>query len=227
MGSLLVFNKQYDDLLSTVLYHPEQPTSGTLDRLLSAAADEGEQVTFILCSIDQFDELASNPRRKTVLKKACAGMIGVLVEQTPQDVYLDCPGVNQFLLILPNITCERAHDFAEEIQRRFTALASKIRSRPAVTITMSAACAAFPADADNRADLLRGLRESIKRCQKEREGCVCAFAPPDLEPVKVNLTATQIQALEAIASDQNSAIDALVRAAVDGFLEENRPSLSE
>lgn len=215
MGTRLVFSKGPDDLLFAAL--GEGQTESILDRLLSAAANENETIPFLLCAIDGFEGLASR-RSTAALKKAVAGLIGILHEQTPENVYIDCSGVNEFLLVLPSVSQEKAIEFGEELQRRFAAMAASIRTRPALQANLSVSCAIFPRDAQSSAELMRLLRETIYAIREEGGEQVRLAKAPMLVPLKAKITELQSRFLDEAASAQDSSVDSIVREAIDLYL---------
>ncbi|MBZ0256524.1 diguanylate cyclase [bacterium] len=216
MGAQLIFTKSMNDLLHSALGQDEEDSAATLDRLLSAAADEKQSITFLLCGIDSFIELAQ--RKPDALKKAASGLLGVLKEQTPDDIYIDCTGVNEFLLVVSGIDRERSMQFSEELQRRFNAMADAIRTRPKIQITMSIAAGTFPDDASHRIQLMRGLREAMYRAQLNTGGSISFIEPPSHENRKIELTSIQLELVEQLVKQEGRSFDSIIREAVDDVI---------
>ncbi len=221
MGALLVFAKNVNDLLHTALGFQEDESEATLDRLLSAAADENESITFFLCSIDSFTDLGQ--RKPDALKKAASGLLGVLVEQTPDDVFIDSIGVNEYLLVVPSINHSQAEQFGDELLRRFGAMADSIRTRPKIQITMSVATGAFPHHGKNRVEVVRGLREAMVNAQQRGPNQVCFVEPAALEAQSVELTTTQVEMLNALSEHEGRDVNSIIREAVDDVLVKHAP----
>lgn len=213
MGAQLVFSKSMNDLLHAALGQDEDESAMTLDRLLSAAADEDQSITFMLCCIDSFNELAM--RKPDALKKAASGLLGVLKEQTPEDVFIDCPGKNEFLLVVPGIDRDQSKQFSEELQRRFRAMADAIRTRPKIHITMSVAVGTFPSDADHCSQLMRGLREAIFNTKHQGGSKTCFIEPPALMKTQVEFTSIQLEQIEELSQQENRSPDSIIREAAD------------
>lgn len=221
MGAQLVFSKSINELLHIALGQIEDESAATLDRVLSAAADEEQSITFLLCCIDSFAELAQ--RKPDALKKAASGLLGVLTKQTPDDVFIDCIGVNEFLLIVPSVDREQAAQFAGELQRRFCAMTDSIRTRPKIHITMSVATGSFPQDGDQRIRLIRGLREAIYRAQKQEANQVCFIEPATHEAKTIQLTSIQMEQLEQLIQQEGRPADSIIREAIDDVLAKHTP----
>lgn len=216
MGAQLIFTKSMNDLLHAALGQDEEDSAATLDRLLSAAADEKQAITFLLCSIDSFVELSQ--RKPDALKKAASGLLGVLTEQTPDDIYIDCTGVNEFLLVVPGIDRERSMQFSEELQRRFNAMADAIRTRPKIQITMSIAAGTFPDDASHRIQMMRGLREAMYRAQLNTIGNISFIEPSSHESRTIELTSIQLELVEQLVKQEGRSFDSIIREAVDDVI---------
>ncbi|MDP8243314.1 MAG: diguanylate cyclase [Candidatus Hinthialibacter antarcticus] len=221
MGAQLIFSKSVTDLLHAALGLNEDESAATLDRLLSSAADEEQSITFFLCCIDSFAELAQ--RKPEALKKAASGLLGVLMEQTPEDVFIDCIGVNEFLLVAPSVDREQAARFGEELQRRFCAMADAIRTRPKIHITMSVAAGRFPDDASHRGQLIRGLREAVYLAQQKGKSQICFIEPPSHEANTVQLTSIQLEMLTELVQYEGRTLDSVIREAVDDVLAKHAP----
>lgn len=220
MGHPLVLNKTLDHLTQNALGDASaQQGLLTLDRLLAAAAQEQVSITLLLFSLDEFEALY----RKgpvTPVKRFVRAFLALLLEQTPEDVYLECTSLNEFLLILPHIPPENAELAVNEIRQRFRAAIEQSTQR-GVSGLVSATWAIFPQDGEARPALLSRMREEIFRIQGEGGNLARPSAPVDWKQVPLHLPPSMQEQLTHRATEMDAKVDEIVQEALHDWLRRN------
>lgn len=218
MGGILVQTKSTTGLISAALPGDStDQTNTTIDRILSAAVEENVIISFLVFRIDRFQELCYRFSRKKV-RSVVAGLLALLLEQTPDDVYIDCPEVNEFFLLLPGIHPKQAEVAGEEIRRRFTVAAKAIFDGLDIEIDLSGAVASFPEDGDNRIELFRKIRETLYRTGPRNGKAIYHVKKQPIHSRKTEYTAVQLERLSKLVQREGVDEGFLLREALDDLL---------
>lgn len=209
MGQYLVFSQNRTEL-TRIATGPRKPNPvvETLDRLLVAASSQSYPITFLLCAFDQFEELRED-NTQARLRGWIRSLLDILLQQTPEEVYVTCPAMNEYLLVIPRIDSEATISFATQIQ----AVASS-----AGLPSLSIACSSFPQHAHSRTALMSQLRETLYTLQQHEPGQVGWWSPPSDTPVSASITPAMWSRFQALAERLGVEENALLQEALEEAL---------
>lgn len=207
MGQPLILNRTMSQLANAAFGAKPNESYATLDRLLAAAASEGARLSVMLFSLEGFAEAREQP---TALRKALTLLLGILLQQTPDDVYVDCPAPNEFLAILPGASLEQVEIAAEEIRHRFTEAIREIKVRKPLEIRLNGVVAAFPEDGETRRALFNRLREELLNLGEEGGNRVRRVGTTELKAVQLNLPAPLLRRLHTIAELNGESLETVL-----------------
>ncbi len=222
MGGILVQTKNTTGLIGTAFpVESKDQTNTTIDRILSVAVEENIIVSFLILRIDSFQELFSRFDRRKV-RGLVAGLLAILLKQTPDEVYVDCPDVNEFFLLLPGIVPQQAKLAGEEIRQRFISAAKAVYDGVDIRIDLSGAVASFPQDADNRIELFRLIRETLSGNGACKEGTIRFVKNHPIQSRSTGYTSVQLKHLKQLACREGVDEEFLLREALDDLLCKHR-----
>ena len=224
MAQLLMKNRKVADVVAAGTDFPGENLAGqTIERLLSGAADEQILISFLFLRINDLRTLREKFSTRRV-RKLVLELFSILLDKTPDDLYADCLGPNEFILLLPGVSKEKTAEAGEEIRRRFLAKAQKIINDSDVAIELQGSVVAFPGDGDTTAELLCQARDAFALASKDGGGFIQIVQPTRYQKYSMELPEIQICRMRRLANDLCVEEDRLIRQAIDEFLLKNEKS---
>ena len=223
MGKLLIQAKTASGLVHAALHYPgDNDTFRLVDRILAAAASENIaseniRMAFILFRIAGLPEPSTFSGERQA-RKLIRTLLAILLGQTPDDVFVDCSGANEFLFLLPGVDKEEARKAGEAIRARFLQAAWPLGKKNTDPLDLCGAVAAFPGDAQDRFELFRTLRETLFRIFLNGSSPIVYAYPVVTREYPTCLTELQIQRLQQWAARDGVPEESLLKEAVDDLL---------
>ncbi len=218
MANILIHKKHVSDLIKTATeYPPDSTTLRTIDRLLSGAATEDVSLSFLLFQIGDLETLLQNFHIRRV-RKIVSGLFDILLNQTPDDLYVDCLGPNEIILLLPGVGKEKARDAGEEIRRRFLTMAREILNDPSTAIDLRGSVVAFPEDGKCVAELLCQARDALSLSRENPEQSIQIGKPASCQPYSIELPEILIRRMRRFTQSLDVMESTFIRQALDEFL---------
>ncbi len=217
MGEVLVFSKKRNELIRMAVRPPDERTDHTVERLLSAAAHEKISIVFLFFQIDRFEEIAMKVSERK-LRDLASKLIEILLDRTPEGVYVDTFGRNEFLLVLPRINKNQGHDVAVQVCQRFVTIAEEILKKEKELLGLNIGMIEFPEDVDNRVDLFRLGREAMFIARNAGANHIVSNLDDETQQLTVTITDIQFKRLHKMAEKENVEVDFLVREVLDLYL---------
>ncbi len=218
MAQIFTRNKSLTDLLQTASQKIEtNQVYENIDRLLIGAAKEGLLLSFLFMQITDLFELYSRfPVRR--VRKLVSDFLKVLIDKTPDDIYVDCPGPNQFGLLLPGVSKEDVQQAGNDIRRRFLELSKSILQDDSIKIDIIGSVVSFPEDGANCAELLCQARDALYLASVDGADPIQIAEPYENVKLSVNFSTIQVERLKKVAESQQFSETSLIREAVDQLL---------
>jgi GGDEF domain-containing protein len=218
MAQIFSRNKSFNELLQTASQKLEANQVYTnVDRLLIGAAKEGLLLSFLYMRITDFFVLYDRfPVRR--VRKLVSDFLKILIDKTPDDIYVDCPGPNEFALMLPGVSKEDVQKAGLDIRLRFLDLCQSILKDDSIKIDIIGSVVAFPEDGANCSELLCQARDAMHLAIEDGADPIQIAKPYENVKLSVNFSATQIKRLKKIAESQQFTEQSLIREAIDQIL---------
>ena len=212
----MIAAREVDDLAQVALKPRRTERRGSVvERLLAKAAEENISLAFLLLRMDRFDEIVA---LNGYAHQFVEGLLRILLEQTPDGVFVDCTDANEFLVILPTADKQQVKLAGDEIRKCFSALASTLMGDSHIRVSLSGGAAVFPRDADNQVDLFRSLREAALSAGLSG-GDRIVFGKKEKMVLKtVHYTPAQMERLKRLAAHEGISEASLLREALDDCL---------
>jgi len=218
MGELLIFSKNRNDLIREAIAEPPDSRAiRTIDRLLAAAEKEKVSITFLFLRIDDIDGIRSRCNARK-FRDLMACLLDIVLEKTPESVYVDCLDRNEFLLVMPGVTKENGSRICAQINDRFQTTASEIFKKEKEPLTISGVLVFFPEDVQNRIALISAGREALHLAQQAGGGRIVQSIDKDTHSFTLAGPALQWDRLAKLAVIENRTLDLLLCEAVDDLL---------
>ncbi|MEW6236604.1 MAG: hypothetical protein AB1656_14565 [Candidatus Omnitrophota bacterium] len=218
MGELLVFSKNRNDLIREAIADPPDDRAlRTIDRLLAAAEKEKVSITFLFLRIDDIDGIRSRCNARK-FRDLTACLLDVLLDKTPEGVYVDCLDRNEFLLVMPGVTKENGSGICAQISDRFQTAASDIFKKEKAPPAISGVLVFFPEDVQNRIDLISAGREALHLTQQAGGGRIVQSIDAERHSFSLTGPALQWDRLAKLAVKENRTLELLLCEAVDDLL---------
>jgi len=199
MGTKLVASKHLDDMVESAITNPQaHPTLHTIDHLLAAAATEEIKMTFLFMRIFPFRDMLSlcTPRK---IKKIAKILIMLLLNNTPDEVFVDTSEYNEFFLLLPGVSKADAKKAGEQINQVFHRKACDSLTAENIHPGIQGCVITFPDDAVNRIELFRRSREALYYAEQTGEACIVHAINDETNTLTSTLPCHHIDRLNAIA----------------------------
>ena len=218
MGNLLVQTRSLSDIVQSAMYHScHDEAYHVIDRLLPSTIRENISISLILFKIEPFALLVQSCEEKQILKLV-GGLLAILMEQTPDVVYVDCVDVNEFIVLIPAIKPEQALTAGEEICHRFIAMAKTVVRKKGLSLKLKGGLAVFPDDAKNRLDLFRAARAAVYQANRNRKMNVLRAQQEKRITKSTQYAFDQFEQLNEISSREGVNEDSFLRDALDCYL---------
>ncbi len=214
MGSQLIFRKKLNELVNTAV-NPPKPNEAELilERILSGAAEEGIEVTLLLFQINNLEDMQFL-YNKRLTRKLISGLIAVLLEQTPEGVYVDCIGYNEFLLIMPNVSLDRGREAGNEICRRFRGVADTVLQDKDVDVTLLGSVVNFPLDSSELSVLFGLMRCALFEAKHPDKKSELKVLQSHENELVTKVSSNQLIQLESLSKNQGVDMSQLVNEAI-------------
>lgn len=219
MGKKLVPKQHLDDMLDSVIQNPaNNPSHFTIDRLLSSAVQEEISLTFLFLKIFPMRELLMkcNDRR---IKKLAKTLLYILLNNTPDDIYVDCTGFNEFLLLLPGVPAEEAQHAGIQIHQVFQSLTLESLKTSTVEAGIHGCVLLFPQDFSSRVDLLRRARETLFYVEQIGEHCITFPIVQEASKLQATINQFQEERISNLAKSEGLSHSALIQEALDDLIQ--------
>ncbi len=217
MGNLLVQSRELSDIVHSAMQPPSHDeTYRVIDRLLPSAADQNIPISLILFQIQPFAKIFDTLDEKTI-RKIIGGFLAILMEQTPDLVYLDCAERNEFIVLIPTAETEQAMKAGEEISRRFEGMVKSITGRKRIPIKLFGGVSNFPHDADNRLDLFRCARSALYKASQDDTSNIMTVQKEKMHTKSVSYASDQMEFLKKITALEGTTEAAICREALDCY----------
>lgn len=218
MAKLLIQQKNCKE----VIYAATEPRKEnlslfTIERLLSGAAEEDIQISFLFFTILGIDDLLNRFGIRRV-RKLVSELLFILVEKTPDDLYADCLSFNEYVLLLPGVSKEKAYEAGVEIRKRFLALSSPILQDSELTINLAGCVIAFPEDGKTTVELLCQARDALSLAADSAQDPIQIVQPVTMKSFSLALPEIQMNRLKQLAQKQALSESFLIQQALDEFL---------
>ncbi len=218
MANLLVQSRDIADLVRSATHVSEiDETYRVIDRLLPSVASESISISLLLLSIHPLAKMSQMYDGQTV-HKLVGGLLAILLEQTPDVVYIDCAEKNEFIVLLPAVEPDQALTAGEEIGRRFEGMAKSVLNRKRLKAHLKGGLAVFPQDADNRIDLFRLCREAVLRASQKKGTMIIQASKEEMVHHSTQYSNDQLERLKNISSREGISEDILLREALDHII---------
>ncbi len=218
MASFLVPQKNKDELIHTAFsLVAKSETHKIFDRLLATASRDDITIPLLVLRIDQYQRWKKS-RDIVLLSQLVEGLVLILVEHTPPEVYVDSINPNEFLVILPSRTGEQTAQFGNEVVKRFTDFSQKLMKSKRKKCTLSGGISVFPEDAKNRIELFHNARMALGEAVKKDVDEIMDTPQIEYTPREFKLTEAQIKMFSKVAKDLSVDESILMREAVDDLL---------
>ncbi len=218
MGNLLVQSKNLSDVVQSAMYHPyHNETYRVIDRLLPSTARENIPLSLILFKIEPFMQLIQLCEEQQIWK-LIEGLLTILMEQTPDVVYVDCVEVNEFIVLIPAVNPDQALTAGDEICRRFHDMAKKMIRKKGLSLKLKGGLAVFPEDGENRLELFRIARAGIYQASQKARQTVIRMQNDRLISKSAGYASYQVDQMYEIASLEGVSVDSFLREAFDCHL---------
>ncbi|MFB3789069.1 MAG: hypothetical protein ACE15F_22135 [bacterium] len=218
MGKILIHTRKTAGLVDAALRYPgDNATCRLVDRILAAAASESIRISFILFRVAGLAAPIAMPGERRA-RKIVKALLDILLGQTPDNVFVDCSGANEFLFVLPGVEKDEAWKAGEAIRARFHQASRPLLKNEASQLDLCGAVAAFPEDAQDRFELFRTLRETLFRIHLNGASPIVRAFPVITREYPTRLTELQIERLQQWATRDGVSEDSLVKEAVDDLL---------
>ncbi len=218
MAQIFSRNKSFTELVQTASQKIEKnQVYENVDRLLIGAAKEGLLLSFLYMRIPGLFELYSRfPVRR--VRKLVSDFLKILIDKTPDDIYVDCPDPNEFALLLPGVSKEDVQQAGMDIRRRFLELSKSILKDDSINIDLIGSVVSFPEDGANCVELLCQARDAMHLASEDGAEPIQIAEPYENVKLSVNFSAIQIKRLKKIAESQQFSEISLIREAIDQIL---------
>lgn len=220
-GNRVFVFEEKDSLTGLLSYYSGQRS---LEDAMVKANENRESVSILLMDIDNFlriNEEYGHRAGDEVLKR-----LAHILENNFKDVGIAArTGGDEFMVILPGQRADSAFVLADEVRRLVedSELSIKIASRNIVIqFNVTGGIATFPADANERIDLLRKADEALYRAKRTGRNRICLPASGQMVTKTSHYTQYQLERLAQIARKQDKSEAFLLREALDDLFRKYR-----
>jgi len=218
VGTPLIYSKSVRALSeAAVQFKPRNETEAVLDRRLQGTAAEEMQISVILYRINNLSELLIG-KKTTKAHKLVSALLGVLLEQTPDEIYIDCSEYNEFLVVMPGIPQNNALQAGNEICDRFAAVVKEVLKHDKTEVFLSGGVANFPHHAESRPELFRVMRDSLRKAKNQGNATVYPPETTQTQNLDIAISEHQYLCLKSIADEEDVPLQDLIQQAVDQLL---------
>ncbi len=217
MATILIQKRNLTELARIATVIPNENESiRILNRLLSGAAEEQISISFLILRIQKLDDLLDRFRIRYV-RKMVSELLTILVQQTPDELYVDCLGYNEFLLLLPGVSKEETCRVGREIHQRFLHVEKNIHPSSDLGFELIGCVFSFPEDGKNWVELLCQARDTLSLNYPPGEN-IRLIIPLPLQSYSLELTEIAFTRLRRLAEHLGFSESFLFRQALDEFL---------
>lgn len=224
MAQFLVQKNKLKELVYTATETVSENASlRTIDRLLSGAAEEEILISFLIFRIAGVEAVLSELGVRRV-RKLSAELLSILTDKTPDDLYVDCLSLNEYALLAPGVSKEKAQLGGVEVRKRFLDAAKVILQDTGLAVDLHGCVIAFPEDGKNTVELLCRARDALYLASQENQDPIQVAQPDPLKPFSAALPELLTERLTHYALKQSASESFIIQQALDEFLHKNRNS---
>ncbi|MBD3266947.1 diguanylate cyclase [bacterium] len=218
MGTKFIASKHFDDILDTATQNPHyNQTEMTIDHLLASAANEELSLTFLFLRIFPFAHLLSECTPRQV-KKIAKTLLTILIKNTPDDVFVDAAGYNEYFLLLPGVPKQEAKEAGERIHQVFQSQLSNYLKDRELQPGIQGCVVSFPHEVDSRVDLFRKARMALFYAQQVGESCIVSIVDDHEDSISSPISKFQLDRLKNLAKSEGLDESQLLHEAVDDLI---------
>jgi hypothetical protein len=222
MAQFLVQKNKLKELVYAVTEPVQENVSlRTIDRLLSGAAEEEIFISFLIFHIAGIETVLSELGIRRV-RKLSTELLTILTDKTPDDLYVDCLGLNEYALLMPGVQKDKAQLAGVEIRKRFLDAAEITLKETGLAVNLVGCVIAFPEVGKNTVELLCRARDTLFQAGKENRDSIQVAPSDPLKPFALALPGLLTERLTQYAQKQSASASFVIQQALDEFLHKNK-----